>query len=133
MLINGEINGLLTCWGSFLTKKAHFQWLTEVGWLVLLHLSAKGNKTQLFFVFNLNKFNEINNFYLHNQAFIRVSILRLSPANFVLFTGDFRNRVEKTSSVSSTHSFFFICSNSGCGLNLGSLCCLENRFQGQTS
>ena len=43
------------------------------------------------------------------------------------------NTFLKVSSVNSFQSFEVIFNNSDFGLNSGSLCCLENLFQGQTS
>src|SRR6476620_5531869 len=60
-------------------------------------------------------------------------MLRLSPTNLVRFTAEFLNTVLKVSSVISSQSFLVIESNSGFGLNNGSLCAFENRFHGQTS
>jgi ribonuclease HIII len=63
----------------------------------------------------------------------RKSIFRFSPKNFVLFRGESLNTALKVSSVISSQSFLVIDNKSGLALNKGSLCGLENLFQGQTS
>ena len=61
------------------------------------------------------------------------SIFRFKPSNLVRLTAEFLKTARKVSSVISSQSFFDIDSKSEFGLNSGSLCGLENRFQGQTS
>src|SRR5690606_7243259 len=67
------------------------------------------------------------------STYFKNSMFRVSPENLVLLTADFLKISLKTSSVISSQSFLVISSNLGFGLNKGSLCALENRFQGQTS
>jgi hypothetical protein len=57
----------------------------------------------------------------------------LNPSNFDLFTAEFLKTALKVSAVISSQSFLVIDSKSGFGLKRGSLCALENLFQGQTS
>src|SRR5690606_39134757 len=72
-------------------------------------------------------------FGLDNYYSFKKLMFLFNPENFVLFTAESLNTFLKTSSVISSQSFLVMDNNSGCGLNNGSLCDFENRFQGQTS